>query len=204
MKGNAAAASGYTGRCPRWGVVAGVALTVLAFFPSGAPAQSPSEDKRPHIQSASPDTGRLEATGLVTLRRNRFQRPWLSGPLPAAMRHKLAAGYTLALQKLKEERGCRALFGQLGAVGSEVLAGVQYGDGSRGAPCAGGVRAYTCVGCRYVHLCTGFANLEVSGAALIVLHEALHAAGLPESPPYPGAPTAREINQMVTLGCRLH
>ena len=69
--------------------------------------------------------------------------------------------------------------------------------------CSEGVAAYTSVGSPRTVLCPAFASLSTSGAARILIHEALHFAGLGEKPADPKAPESYEINQIVTASCGL-
>jgi hypothetical protein len=64
-----------------------------------------------------------------------------------------------------------------------------------------GVAAFIVVATPYGHL-PGFAD-STPAAAVIVIHEALHFAGLPESPQTPGAMSPAEINEMVADRCGL-
>jgi hypothetical protein len=63
--------------------------------------------------------------------------------------------------------------------------------------------AVTAVGKRPVKLCRHFAQLSDSHAAMIVIHEALHLAGLTEYPHDPDAMSGVAINRMVTEACDL-
>jgi hypothetical protein len=182
-------------------------LLFLALAASISLVRTAGAQRGPDAQSASggqpggfPDPlglGRLDA-GFGQKR-----RPTLGGALPASVKFRLESAYSLAFRKLAEEAACRALFHELGAAGEEVLSRARYADGGGSLACAGETRAVTCVGCLQVRLCPAFAGLEVSAAALIVLHEGLHVAGLAESPAYLNAPNARQINDMVAQGCRL-
>lgn len=57
------------------------------------------------------------------------------------------------------------------------------------------------VGSRRVTLCPEFATLSTTAAARILIHEALHSAGLGEWPAYPHALMSEEINRMVAGKC---
>ena len=65
------------------------------------------------------------------------------------------------------------------------------------------ITAYTFVGASTTWLCPDFKRLPIEHAALVLIHEALHHAGLTEKPHDQGAMTSREINTMVTTACQL-
>ena len=73
--------------------------------------------------------------------------------------------------------------------------------GERRELCVGGVTAFTQVGSRVTRLCPSFGDLDREAAALLLIHEALHSAGMPESPSSAGALTPSEINRMVKRAC---
>ena len=53
------------------------------------------------------------------------------------------------------------------------------------------------------YLCRSFGRLAPRQAALRLVHEALHQAGLPEAPASPDALASAEINELVARDCRL-
>ena len=55
----------------------------------------------------------------------------------------------------------------------------------------------------YVFLCDRFKDLPLKEAAVILIHEALHVAGLQESPATPGKPTTHQIQDRVRQTCGL-
>jgi hypothetical protein len=90
--------------------------------------------------------------------------------------------------------------------GAELLGRVRF-DGAAFetsfSTCKTGVAAYTTVGSHQIVLCPGLGGIPVPGAALILIHEALHCAGMTEKPSDPNGLTAREINLMVKVSCDL-
>jgi hypothetical protein len=62
---------------------------------------------------------------------------------------------------------------------------------------------YTTVGGAPTFLCRRFSKLPDRRAAMVLIHEALHHAGLDERPHDPEGPSSREINDMVSEACRL-
>ncbi len=69
--------------------------------------------------------------------------------------------------------------------------------------CQRSVPAFTYVGSPQTRLCRRFASMAPARAAVTVLHEALHGAGLTESPLNPDGMTPREIDHMVMEACGL-
>jgi hypothetical protein len=134
-------------------------------------------------------------------------KPTVAGNLSAPVRQQLTLGFLLAKKSIQAHPGCAALFSRLGADGLEVLANARY-DGANfdksGDTCGkGGVPAYTKVGSHLIRLCPGFAVLSVPSAALILIHEALHSAGLSEKPADPNGLIPQQINRLVEVGCSL-
>ncbi len=118
----------------------------------------------------------------------------------------LALAYPLAVTKVRTVASCRALFERLGAGPVQSLMNSRYraaspGRQSRADPCQCGAVAVTGVGSPDVRLCLNFGSLPVSSAAVVLLHEALHYAGLGEWPSTPDAMTPGQINLMVRKAC---
>jgi hypothetical protein len=99
------------------------------------------------------------------------------------------------------------MYDDLGANGPAVISNTTYRDGTGSKSCNvdfPNALAVTDVGTRTVLLCgTRFTGLRPSGAAVVVIHEGLHAAGLSENPPDTTAMTSDQINAMVMQNCGL-
>jgi hypothetical protein len=97
----------------------------------------------------------------------------------------------------------RPLAENLRAIGQSLpgyLGLVLFYDGTSTEPCDGGrVLAWTTPGHRAVHVCrerfAHWRRVNPGYATDIVIHEALHTLGLRESPPSPGAITAKVIER---------
>ncbi len=133
---------------------------------------------------------------------DRPKSPRVVGDLGSAVQRALRFGYALARLRLQEAPRCSALFRDLGADGVSELERSNYRSGVA-ERCAHGVAALTAIGQPVVRLCPGFGGLEPRRAARTLIHEALHAAGLPERPAVRTAQSAEEINRMVEAGCGL-
>ena len=141
-------------------------------------------------------------------------RPWIHPSMPEGVRSRLEAGYALAVARLYESATCRELFARLGADPFETLAAGLYfpvdsyrrevevcgrnlAANSRGAENL----AYTKAGGAPTFLCRHFAWVTTETAAVAVIHEALHHAGLTEWPADRLAMSSPEITAMVEAAC---
>jgi len=139
------------------------------------------------------------------------------GPLPAfepridvkmsdKNRDQLVTAIGVALERVREVPECRELFSELGADGVDTLRKISfYPIGRHEAKpnvCTSAV-AYTFVGGGPTWICREFWRLPDKRAAMVVLHEALHHAGLTERPRDPEGMTAAAISRMVTDRCGL-
>ncbi|MEW6338425.1 MAG: hypothetical protein AB1625_13655 [Acidobacteriota bacterium] len=133
-------------------------------------------------------------------------RPAMSGISSQTVSTRLLVAWPNAVGRVRESSGCADLFAKLGHDGPRMLARTRY-YGQRHSMarnrCALGASAYTWVGASDTVLCDSFGSLMTPQAMLVLIHEALHFAGLTEYPPYPGAPTSQEINAMVRERCSL-
>lgn len=132
----------------------------------------------------------------------------LAGNFPARISFKLMSAMRLAGERLNRESSCRAMFLPLTDNPMQALHLTSYhlaGVGPETRACeAQGVVAYTTVGGHRTHLCPPlFERLNTKQAAQVLLHEALHRAGLNEWPPDPDGMTSAEINAMVQQSCNL-
>jgi len=132
--------------------------------------------------------------------------PHTTGPLTTRSARNLLTGFSVALERVNEITSCSALFEPYTASGVEMMTNSFYV-----APnaiesrefCVGGVTAFTQVGSRVTRLCPAFGDVDRQTAALLLIHEALHSAGMPESPSTAGARTPSEINRLVKRACGL-
>ena len=117
---------------------------------------------------------------------------------------QLGVAFPLAIAKLDNLSSCRDLFAPFAMDGFSVLAQTRYTTAPKTlGPWQGGAFAYTTVGGLVVTLCEGFAALPPSVAAAVLLHEALHAAGLGEWPVEAEAATSSATTAAVRSACAL-
>lgn len=122
------------------------------------------------------------------------------------MERKLHRAFEVAHRRLHDVESCRELFRDLRHDAFAALHFTRYLPAPLIAEqriCRHHVSAYTRVGSRTTRLCRSFAHLAVERAAVVLLHEALHYAGLPESPANPDALSSAAINQLVAASCDL-
>jgi hypothetical protein len=130
--------------------------------------------------------------------------PHVYGQLSDGSVRNVRLGYVLALEMVRPGSPCSALFAPFHAVAVERLSSTFFAaptERERTCLCVGGVGAFTAVGSRVTKLCPEFGALHPRVAALTLVHEALHSAGMPEAPGTPGALTSRQINALVAGAC---
>ena len=124
------------------------------------------------------------------------------------------AGFRLAVERVREIPACAGLFARLGAdpvdtlttglylpphsyLHEIVVCGRDPISDSRGAENL----SYTVVGGSPTWICRNFARVSNETAAITVIHEALHHAGMTEWPSDRLAMTSEEITRMVKKAC---
>jgi len=187
-----------------------VAVVLLALLPliasSGWAQPGPAQSRRALVQDAASQRsgGGDGLFGVQSLAARRpAPQPHMDYSVQPTLRFKLDEAYQVAVEALRRQPSCDALFGAFSVRGEEILAQTVYLGGGEIGACLQSVPAFTCVGCRRTVLCPLFSRLSSAGGATILLHEALHFAGLKERPGYPGAMSSAEITTMVTASCRL-
>jgi hypothetical protein len=158
----------------------------------------------PHaVMAGPPDRAGLDGTGKPAVVSS---SPKLDAGITGRLRARLAQAFAVATQRVREVDGCAALFGSLQRDGLELLRSTRYALAQPGVStdtCSRPeVPAFTAVGSPATWVCPLFERLPNDAAAVTLLHEALHYAGLRESPTYPNSLKPAEINLMVRRGCR--
>lgn len=117
---------------------------------------------------------------------------------------QLSFAFSLAQERIRSKPACSALFTRLRADGLQLLTRARFAPATiaedRNA-CANGTAARTEVSGHQIRLCAAFAALSESSAALVLLHEVLHHAGMSERPPDPNGLTPQEISGLVRASC---
>jgi len=132
--------------------------------------------------------------------------PFLGPGLAPEVVRTLRLGFARAAAQALGMSECGELFRDLGADPLELLGRSRYYAaeltwGKRACP--DGVFAATQVGSRVTMLCGSFGRISRDLAAVVVLHEALHFAGLRERPRDPRALSSNEINRSIRKRCGL-
>jgi hypothetical protein len=134
-------------------------------------------------------------------------QPWIHPRMNDGLRARVEMAFDIAAQRVQGAEACAELFTEFGVDATETLGSALYWPvlSFRDAKklCGGRNLAFTFVGSPMTFICTDFERLSDQDAAVIIIHEALHTAGLKESPQYRGhgVKTSREINSMVAKSC---
>jgi len=131
--------------------------------------------------------------------------PWMHPKFSADLRNKLQSAVRIAAERIEEVEECGDLFAKLGADGEEMLNTTLYfpvAAHNRKDGICRKAAAYTKVGAKSTFVCPEFSRLSDKRAAMFVVHEALHHAGLSEKPLDRRGMTSLEINTMVGKKCK--
>jgi hypothetical protein len=141
-------------------------------------------------------------------------QPWIHKDMPKKVSARLEAGFELAVERVRDVESCRDLFAQLDADAFEILATGLYfpvdsyrrevevcGRNTNANWAGANNLAYTKVGAAPTWLCRHFGRVSTETAAVAVIHEALHHAGLTEAPHDRLAMSSIEITEMVEDAC---
>ena len=126
--------------------------------------------------------------------------------LRPVIERKLSEALPLAESRLREHASCGRLFADLGHDGLAALERIRFTSASfieEQRICRNRASAFTAVGHPITRICRSFARLPANRAAVVVLHEALHYAGMTERPADPEALASAGINRLVAKSCRL-
>jgi hypothetical protein len=118
----------------------------------------------------------------------------------------LRLAYKGAIKRLAKDESCRALFDNLNLNGLQALGQSRYQpvrSAAERAYCARGVHAYTVVGRDQIVICRHFHTLDQRTKEGVLIHEALHTAGMSEAPHDPHGETPEEITEIVERACSL-
>jgi len=174
-----------------------VVLAVCCGIPVAGHAGEP--DSTSLVQPAAASAGRTEGPAAGQPRMS----PWVGTRTPSEVRSKVEAGFALASQRVRDLPECRRLFADLGADGVDALSTTMYypaGLKEERRVCRRAL-AYTLVGGAPTWLCRRFSHLSDERAAAVLLHEALHHAGMNERPHDPDGLAPRQIDKLVEESC---
>jgi hypothetical protein len=131
--------------------------------------------------------------------------PILSRRFAPRLQATMKDGLLLARDRLAHNERCAALFSTLGEPGHVALSVTRYYVASpfQETTTCRHAHAFTGVGARVVRVCRRFESLSADEAAVVILHEALHSAGMPEYPHTSPAMRPWQISELVRLECDL-
>jgi hypothetical protein len=157
-----------------------------------------------------------KSSSLAEAIENETVEPWIHEAMDPAIRTKLESGLEIAVERVREVESCNDLFEELGADALATLHASRYLQvdthlrevqicGRDGATRFQGAKnlAFTRVGGAWTWICRHFARVSDEEAAVAVIHESLHKAGLPEWPLDRTAMTSPQITKMVKKKCQL-
>ncbi len=129
--------------------------------------------------------------------------PWVSEKLPEPVRLKIVLAARLVQQRLSERPACTALFSEIKADGVETLERTFYypANALMEQRMCWHTYAFTRVGRRSTWICRRMWQLPLDPFALVLVHEALHQAGLKEWPQTKSATDSRAVNARVAAAC---
>lgn len=131
--------------------------------------------------------------------------PWIHPSMPSSLERKIRVAFEIAVQRVTEVPSCNALFTELNADAVETLRTGLYFPASPARETSQCRRsmAQTYVGDAPTWICRRMTSYSDERAALVVIHEALHHAGLTERPHDRNAMSSGAINKMVGKSCDL-
>jgi hypothetical protein len=184
-----------------------VAAAAMAGHWGGAALAQPAAEPGPLVSAASDrrDSASTSNPGERGQMAGRLLPNTRQGLLPD-VRAKLYESFGLASEKVAQLEQCRALFVRLGSEGADRLRQTLYYPATPevlASRCDKGALAATMLGSSATLLCPGFGMLATRQAAAVLIHEALHFAGLPERPGVPTAMSSTEITNLVKRACGL-
>ena len=131
--------------------------------------------------------------------------PWIHPNMPTGVASKVEAAFKIAVDRVREVPKCSALFSTLGADALEILkTGLYFPTNVQReiVACKRSV-AQTIVGSAPTWICRNITAYPNETVAAVLIHEALHHAGLPEDATGRTAKSSGSITRTVTQQCRL-
>jgi hypothetical protein len=179
-------------------VVVAVCLMSAVVFAADSKVEIGPEPASAAVTTAASRSG---STATRTYR----TRPWVHPTVSDEVAAKLDAAIDIANDRVARVPACAALFTRLGADPQETLESVLYLPASpqhEDAACHHAL-AHTHVHDSRTWVCRAITSISDRQAAMVLIHEALHHAGLEENPRHPLARRSTEINEIVSARCRL-
>jgi hypothetical protein len=135
-----------------------------------------------------------------------IRKPQIGRSMEPDTGFKLKVAFRGAISKIEKDESCRALFDNLVVNGLQALGRSRYQPPQspwEWSQCSRSVAAYTVVGSNRVVICDHFHRLDRRAQSAVLIHEALHTAGMSETRVDSDAMTAEAITDMVEEACSL-
>jgi hypothetical protein len=135
-------------------------------------------------------------------------QPWIHSRMKGDLRARVEVAFEIAAQRVQESEACTELFTELGVDAMETLDSALYWPVKSHRDvtelCRGRNLAFTFVGSPLTFICPDFKGVSDQRAAQVIIHEALHNAGLKERPQYKGfgVKSSAAIDSMVAKACK--
>lgn len=159
------------------------------------------------VQASDPEIDTVDAAmeATVVAPEVTIPTPWIHAQAGPGVRARIQSAFAIAVARVRDDPECRALFSRLGRDGVEMLRTTLYFQvphSFEGISICERGDAATIVGSPSTFVCRHFQRLGDEQAAVVLIHEALHHAGLTEYPQDPEAMTSARITRMVEKSCR--
>ena len=178
----------------------GVCVCVMVISTVGSWAADRLEAPESMASAAATTTAAVGTVG-----NEKTVSPYINPKIPDLVREKLQSAVQIAAARIEELEECSDMFASLGADGLEMLNTTLYFPAralNRSDGMCRRAAAYTTIGGKSTFVCPEFSSLSDDRAAMYVVHEALHHAGLSEKPLDRRGMTSLQINTMVATKCR--
>ena len=187
-------------------VVISVLCAVSAWAADGFEQQVVSTNSKALVSSAA-DASVQRAVHRSSIEDGATLQPWIHPRMSDDLRSRVEVAFEIAAQRVQQVEACDELFTEFEADAAETLGNALYWPvrSYRDVKerCGRQNLAFTVVGSRLTFICPDFERVSDLRAAQIIIHEALHNAGLKEKPQYAGvgvkSPAA--IDSMVAKAC---
>jgi hypothetical protein len=179
-------------------------VVVLSIFACGAQiswAGDAIDSGVPIFEAAAVAASSVETSATIS---DEIQ-PWIHPGMSDAVREKLDTAFRIAIDHISTVEECADLFHSLGADPFETLKTGLYFPANVVRETSMCRRSYaqTYVGDAPTWICSRITAYSDEQAAMVIIHEALHHAGLPERPQDRKAMSSAQINDMVRDRCGL-
>jgi hypothetical protein len=186
--------------------LAAVALVLVLSTPSGFATENDGDGASIAPAGITGTGGASFVASKVTVQAVAEFAPWIHPDMPAGVALKVKAAFEIAVDRVREIPECSNLFSRLGADALEILRTGLYlptNAHREMVPCKRSL-AQTIVGSAPTWICRNITAYPDETVAAVLIHEALHHAGLTEDATGRTAKSSGSITRTVTKQCRLN